>query len=394
MRHPNDIGGDILLTTIIHKMAFKMHYFLRIILIFAQLFTSISASRAPVRIKDIVSFEGIRENQLVGYGLVVGLNGTGDSVDKIPYTKESLTGMLERLGVNIRDASSLSGKNIAAVMVTANLPSFARHGTRIDIVVSALGDAKDLRGGTLLVTPLLGADGEVYAVGQGAVATGGFSATGKSGSELIKGVPTSGKISNGAIVEKEIGFELAHFEKLNLSLRNPDFTTAKRISDTINEKISGSVAKAIDPTTVSLRIPTDFRTNIVGFMTQIEQLRVVPDYTAKIIIDDQDGIIVMGENVRISTVAVTHGSVTIRITETPQVSQPNPFTRVKTATIVDRSDIRVKEEKGKLAIIESNVTLQELVNGLNALGATPRDLISVLRSIKASGAIQAEIEVV
>lgn len=346
-----------------------------------------------VRIKDIVSFEGVRENQLVGYGLVVGLNGTGDSVDKIPYTKESLTGMLERLGVNIRDAASLSGKNIAAVMVTSNLPSFARHGTRVDVIVSALGDAKDLRGGTLLVTPLLGADGEVYAVAQGPVATGGFSAKGKSGSELVKGVPTSAKISNGAIVEKEVGFELASFERLNLSLKNPDFTTAKRISDSINKKISG-VAKAIDPSTVVLQIPLDYRTNIVDFMTKIEQLMVVPDYMAKIIIDDQDGIIVMGENVRISTVAVTQGSITIRITETPQVSQPNPFTQVKKATVVDRSDVVVKEEKGKFAIVSGSVTLQELVNGLNALGATPRDLISILRSIKASGAIQAEIEVI
>lgn len=376
-----------------------MKYITTLVFVITQLLTPLGTTQVwgkphhLVRIKDIVSFEGIRDNQLVGYGLVVGLNGTGDSVDKIPYTRESLTGMLERLGVNIRDAAALSGRNIAAVMVTSNLPSFSRHGTRVDVIVSALGDAKDLRGGTLLVTPLLGADGEVYAVAQGPVATGGFVAKGKSGSELVKGVPTSAKISNGAIVEKEVGFELASFEKLNLSLKNPDFTTAKRISDTINETIGG-VAQAIDPSTVVLKIPQNYRTRIVDFMTKIEQLMVVPDYTAKIVIDDQDGIIVMGENVRISTVAVTQGSITIRITETPQVSQPNPFTRVRKATVVDRSDVVVKEEKGKFALVHGSITLQELVNGLNALGATPRDLISILRSIKASGAIQAEIEVV
>lgn len=346
-----------------------------------------------VRIKDIVSFEGVRENQLVGYGLVVGLNGTGDSIASNPYTRESLTGMLERLGVNIRDGSVPGSKNIAAVMVTANLPPFARHGTRIDVSVSALGDAKDLRGGTLLVTPLLGADGEVYAVSQGPVATGGFSAQGKSGTSLVKGVPTSAKISNGAIVEKEVGFELAQSRKMNLSLKNPDFTTAKRISDAINN-LKGTTAKAVDPTTVSLTIPDGERSNIVEFITKIEQLKIIPDQVAKIVIDDQDGIIVMGENVRISTVAVTQGGVTIKISETPQVSQPNPFTQVQTATTVDRSDVQVKEEKGKFALMPMGVSLQELVNGLNALGVAPRDLISILRSIKAAGAIQAEIEVV
>lgn len=369
-----------------------MKFCITALLIITQFLTPVWAKN-QVRIKDVVSFEGVRENQLVGYGLVVGLNGTGDTINSVAFTRESLTGMLERLGVNIRDAGAVTGRNIAAVMVTANLPAFSRHGTRIDVVVSALGDAKDLRGGTLLVTPLLGADGEVYAVGQGPVATGGFSAKGKSGTEVVKGVPTSAKISNGAIVEKEVDFELANFQKLNLSLRNPDFTTAKRISDSINKNIHG-VAKAIDPTTVTLTIPEQYRGNIVDFMTKIEQLMITPDQVAKIVVDDQDGIIVMGENVRISTVAVTHGSITIRISETPQVSQPNPFTKVRTATVVERSDVDVKEEKGKFAMLPATVTLQELVNGLNALGAAPRDLISILRSLKASGAIQAEIEVV
>ena len=350
-----------------------------------------------VRIKDIVSFQGVRSNQLVGYGLVVGLNGTGDSINSIPYTQESLAGMLERLGVNIRNAEdgkiNLAGKNIAAVMVTATMPAFSRHGTHIDVSVSALGDAKDLRGGTLLVTPLLGADGDVYAVAQGAVATNGFNADSKAGSKIIKGVPTSAKIVNGAIIEKEVGFELACRQRMNLSLKNPDFTTAQRISTVINQKF-GTLAKATDPTTVSLVIPENHRADMVTFLTQLEQLSVQPDQPAKIIIDDQDGVIVMGENVRISTIAVTQGSITIKIVENPQVSQPNPFTQVPEATIVNRSDITVKEEQGKLAILPAGVSLQELVNGLNALGVTPRDLISILRSIKAAGAIQADIEVI
>lgn len=348
---------------------------------------------SSVRIKDVVNFEGVRDNQLVGYGLVVGLNGTGDSISSIPYTKESLTGMLERMGVNIRDGGTLGGKNIAAVMVTANLPAFSRHGARVDVSVSALGDAKDLRGGTLLVTPLLGADGEVYAVAQGPLAVGGFTAEGASGSKVTKGVPTSGKISNGAIVEKEVGFELANMQTMNLSLKNPDFTTAKRISDAINQSFSG-IARAVDLSTVAISVPHQYRGQMVDFLTRLEQLTIVPDYIAKVIIDDHDGVIVMGEHVRISTVAVTQGSITIKVTETPQVSQPNPFTQVKEATVVDRTDVTVKEEKGKFALMEAGVTLEQLVTGLNALGVTPRDLISILRSIKAAGALQAEIEVI
>lgn len=350
------------------------------------------AKMNPVRIKDIVSFEGIRSNQLVGYGLVVGLNGTGDGLNNNPYTKESLTGMLERLGVNIRDAA-VGSNNVAAVMVTATLPAFARQGSTVDVSVSAIGSATDLRGGTLLVTPLLGADGDVYAVAQGPVAVGGFTAAGQSGSKITKGVPTSGKISSGAIVEKEVGFELAQLNKMNLTLRNPDFTTSKRIGDAINKHFSG-IARAIDPTTVSLSIPPTFKADLVGFLTKLEQLTVVPDQVAKVIIDDQDGVIVMGEHVRVSTVAVTHGSITIKVTETPQVSQPNPFTQVTQATTVDRSDIDVHEETGRFVVMESGVTLQKLVNGLNTLGVTPRDMITILRSIKAAGALQAEIEVI
>jgi flagellar P-ring protein precursor FlgI len=223
---------------------------------------------------------------------------------------------------------------------------------------------------------------------------GGFTAEGKSATKVTKGVPTSGKISNGAIIEKEVGFELANLNKIHLSLRNPDFTTAKRLGEVINRSIAQGVAHAMDSSTVLVTLPAKYAGNMVGFITDIEQLSIQPDTVAKIIIDDQDGVIVMGENVRISTVAVTHGSITIRVTETPQVSQPNPFTQVQTATVVDRSDIKVREDKGKFAVMESGVTLQQLVNGLNALGATPRDLITILRSIKAAGALQADIEVI
>ncbi|ARJ67013.1 flagellar biosynthesis protein FlgA [Magnetospirillum sp. ME-1] len=350
------------------------------------------------RIKDIADFEGVRDNMLVGYGLVVGLNGTGDSLTNAPFTKESLTGMLERLGVNIRDKTgaitSVSPKNVAAVMVTAVLPPFARQGTRIDTNVSAMGDAKDLRGGTLLVTPLIGADGEVYAVGQGQVATGGFTASGASGSSVTKGVPTAGRIANGAIVERELPFEMSHLESVKVSLRNPDFTTSRRIAQAVNSYLGGDMARPVDPGTVQITVPPGYRGNVVGLLTDVEQLRVEPDQMARVVIDEVSGTIVMGENVRISTVAIAQGQLTIRITETPQVSQPSPFSETGTTTTVQRTDIQVDEGAGnKLAVVAHRVTLQELVEGLNSLGIGPRDLITILQAIKAAGALQAELEV-
>jgi flagellar P-ring protein precursor FlgI len=350
------------------------------------------------RIKDIADFEGVRDNMLVGYGLVVGLNGTGDSLTNAPFTKESLTGMLERLGVNIRDKTgaitSVSPKNVAAVMVTAVLPPFARQGTRIDTNVSAMGDAKDLRGGTLLVTPLIGADGEVYAVSQGQVATGGFTASGASGSSVTKGVPTAGRIANGAIVERELPFEMSHLESVKVSLRNPDFTTSRRIAQAVNSFLGGDMARPVDPGTVQIVVPPTYRGNVVGLLTDVEQLRVEPDQMARVVIDEVSGTIVMGENVRISTVAIAQGQLTIRITETPQVSQPSPFSDAGTTTTVQRTDIQVDEGAGnKLAVVAHRVTLQELVEGLNSLGIGPRDLIVILQAIKAAGALQADLEV-
>ena len=353
-----------------------------------------SPAQAASRLKDVVNFEGVRDNMLVGYGLVVGLNGTGDSLTNAPFTARSLIGMLERLGINSSaDMSTIKTKNIAAVMVTATLPPFSAQGSRVDVVVSTMGDAKSLQGGTLLVTPLQGADGEVYAVAQGPIASG-FSASGQSGSSITKGVPTSGRITAGAIVEREIRFRLTDLGSIRLSLRNPDFTTAKRVADVINGHIKGQVATAQDSATVKLDIPEARRGDLVGLMTEIEQLKVVPDDIARVVIDEQSGIIVMGEGVHISTVAIAQGNLTIKISETPQVSQPNPMSRGGTTQVVTQSTIDVDEGSGKkLAMLRGGVNLQDLVQSLNALGIGPRDMIQILQSIKAAGALQADLEV-
>ena len=362
-----------------------------LVLAFAAAYAPGSASAAS-RIKDIVDFEGVRENQLVGYGLVVGLNNTGDSLKTGHFTKQSLQSMLNRLGVKPTDAG-LDSKNVAAVMVTAKLPPFSRQGARLDVRVSALGDSKSLLGGTLLVTPLLGADGEVYAVAQGTLTVGGFAASGQSES-VTKGVPTSGRIANGGIVEREIAFKLANLSRVKLGLRNPDLTTARRVAQAINAFLGTDAARPSDPTTVHLLVPENYVGNVVNLLTDIEQLRVEPDQIARIVIDEATGTIVMGENVRISTVAIAQGSLTIRITEAPQVSQPGPFAQVGTTTTVQRTDIQVEEgAERQLAVLPQGVTLQELVNGLNALGIGPRDLITILQAIKASGAMQADIGV-
>jgi len=354
---------------------------------------------AQSRIKDIVDIQGVRDNQLVGYGLVVGLNGTGDDLDKAVFTRESLIGMLERLGVNARD-EDLDTDNVAAVMVTANFPAFGRHGTRIDVTISALGDSESLLGGNLLVTPLLGADGEVYAVAQGPVAVGGFSAQGDAES-VTRGVPTTGRIPNGAIIEREVPFALNELQRVKLSLRNPDLSTAGRIAGAINgflrkeRKIEQAIAEVTDPGTVTLAIPESYRGRAVALLSDIEQLPVKADQVAKVVIDERSGVIVMGQNVRISTVAIAQGNLTIRITETPQVSQPAPFSNTGETEVVPRTQIQVDDQSGnRLAVVEGNgVSLQQLVDGLNALGIGPRDMISILQTIKAAGALQAEIEV-
>jgi flagellar P-ring protein FlgI len=349
-------------------------------------------AKASSRLKDVIDFEGVRDNMLVGYGLVVGLNGSGDSLTNSPFTETSLVGMLERLGINTRGAS-MKTKNVAAVMVTSTLPAFSAQGSRVDVMVSTLGDAKSLQGGTLLVTPLLGADGEVYAVAQGSVASG-FSASGQ-GSSVTKGVPTSGRIANGAIVEREVNFRLVDLGSMRLSLRNPDFTTARRIADAINHHLRIQAAEAVDPSTVRLLVPDGRRNDVVGLMTEIEQLQVEPDQVARVVIDEQSGVIVMGESVRINTVAVAQGSLTIRINETPQVSQPAPLSQGGTTQVVPRTDINVNEGEGnKMALLDKGVNLQDIVQSLNALGIGPRDMITILQSIKAAGALQADLEVI
>lgn len=344
------------------------------------------------RIKDIVNIEGVRDNLLIGYGLVVGLNGTGDSIDDGHFTKETLQSMLNRLGVQTTD-DDVDSDNVAAVMVTGVLPPFVRQGSRIDVTVSALGDSDSLLGGTLLVTPLVGADGEVYAVAQGQLAVGGFSAAGAA-ETVTKGVPTSARIANGGIIERELNFEIGHLDNVKLTLRNPDFTTARRIAQAINAFLGSNSAKAIDLSTVSIDVPTNYLDGVVGLLTDVEQLRVQPDQTARVIIDEQSGIIVMGEHVRIDTVAIAQGSLTIRITEAQQVSQPGAFAEVGTTTTVNRTDIEIDQDGDRrLTVVNGGVTLQELVNGLNALGIGPRDMITILQAVKAAGALQAEIEV-
>src|ERR1700722_8387467 len=345
---------------------------------------------ATSRIKDLANIEGVRENQLIGYGLVVGLNGTGDTINNSPFTKQSITSMLERLGVNIR-GQTLNLKNVAAVMVTANLPAFSTQGTRIDVTVSALGDAKNLQGGTLLVTPLLGADGTVSAVAQGSLAISGFQAEGEA-AKITRGVPTVGRIANGAIIEREVEFALNRLPNVRLALRNADFTTAKRIAAAVNDFLGVKTAEPIDPSTVQLSIPGEFKGNVVAFLTEIEQLQVEPDLAAKIIIDERSGIIVMGRDVRVATVAVAQGNLTVTISESPQVSQPNPLSRGRTV-VTPRSSVSVSEDGKKLAVVRDGVSLQQLVDGLNGLGIGPRDLIGILQAIKAAGAIEADIEV-
>jgi len=404
-----------------------------------------ASAQVRTRIKDIADFEGVRDNMLVGYGLAIGLNGTGDTSPQVaPFTSASLIGMLERLGVNTRDlASGMKTKNVAAVMVTATLPAFSRQGAKIDVNVGALGDASSLQGGTLLVTPLLGADGEVYAVAQGPIAVSGFSAAGLAQS-ITRGVPTSGRIAAGALVERETGFQLASLKSVNLGLRNPDFTTSRRIAQAINSFAKQPIAASLDPGTVAVTLPPNSQGDMVGLLTDIEQLQVEPDTVARIVIDEKSGTIVMGEKVRINTVAIAQGALTIRITETPQVSQPNAFSGfsgtisgtggaggaggaggsqgatsttapaaggtggaggtglpsgltipgAQTVT-VNRTDIQVdNSDQKRFAVLPNTVTLQELVNGLNALGIGPRDLITILQTIKAAGALQADIEVI
>ncbi len=344
------------------------------------------------RIKDIVDFESVRDNQLVGYGLVVGLNGTGDSLNNAPFTRQSMIAMLERLGVNIRGENMNTG-NVAAVMVTATLPPFSNQGSRIDVDISAIGDASSLQGGTLLVTPLMGADGDVYVVAQGGVSTAGFSVQGEAAT-VTQNIPTSGRIAAGGIVEREIPFDIKDLQEIHLSLKNPDFTTARRIAQAINGFTAANLAQAENPASVVVKRPANYDGNIVDLLTDIEQLVVQPDQPARVVISERSGVIVIGSDVRVSDVAIAQGNLTVKITETPQVSQANPFAENGQTTIVNRTDLEVNTGADvRLAMLQTGVTLQDLVTGLNSLGMQPRDIITILQAIKAAGALQAEIEV-
>ncbi len=341
---------------------------------------------ANSRIKDIADFEGVRENQLVGYGIVVGLDGTGDNVKSIDFTKESIITMLDRLGINARDGQ-LKSRNVAAVMVTANLPAFAKAGSKIDVMASAMGDAKSLKGGTLLVTPLLGANGQVYAVAQGQLAIGG-------GNIDSMGVETSGRIANGAIVENETNFDLSSLNPIKISLRNPDFTTAKRVAEAINTHLGQDVALALNSSSIEVEIPNIYKDKLVSLLTKIEQLKVQPDQLARIVIDEASGIVVIGKDVRINKLAVAQGNLTIKIADVSLLSEPEPFEQGY-STVSDYELVEAMPAvDAKLSVMDMGVNLQDMVDGLNALGVSPRDLISILQAIKASGALQADIEVI
>ncbi|MBI4776581.1 MAG: flagellar basal body P-ring protein FlgI [Deltaproteobacteria bacterium] len=343
---------------------------------------------ANVRIKDIANFEGFRANQLIGYGIVVGLNGTGDGT-RAEFTKQILSNMLYKLGVTI-SPSAIRVKNTATVMVTAELPPFAKAGTRLDVLVSSLGDAKSLQGGTLLLTPLRAPNREIYAVGQGPVSVGGFGAGG-AGASVQQNHLTVGTVINGGLVEKDLPLSIAHARKVRLNLYKADFTTAYRMAERINEHFGSAVAKPIDASAVSVDVPERDQADVVEFLYQVENVNVRPDAKAVVILNERTGTVVMGENVRVSTVAVAHGNLNIVIRETPEVSQPEPFSERGRTVVVPRTDVYVNEEENKLLLLPEGVTIGEVVRALNAIGVSPRDLISVLMAIKEAGALQADL---
>jgi flagellar P-ring protein FlgI len=347
------------------------------------------AESATTRIKDIAKVQGVRSNQLVGYGLVVGLNGTGDS-NKTIETLQSIGNMLKSFGVAI-DTTSLKPKNVAAVLVTATLPPFVREGDTIDTTISSIGDAKSIQGGTLVQTPLKAGNGTVYAVAQGAVSTGGFTA-GQGGSSAQKNFPTVGTTPNGAIVEHNVEDEIGTDGALSLSLSKPDFTTASRIAQAINSQF-GSIAKASNPGRIDLTVPSFYRGNIVGFVSSLEELSVTPDNAAKVVVNERTGTIVMGGNVSVDDVAIAQGGLSISIQKDTDVSQPAPFSYGSTI-VTKNTAVNVKEDKANTIVLPATANISDIVGALNAVGATPRDIISILQAIKASGALHADLEII
>jgi flagellar P-ring protein precursor FlgI len=350
---------------------------------------SLSTYSFAERIKDIASFEGVRDNQLIGYGLVVGLDGTGD---KGRAAVQSIINMLKRMGLTL-NPNDINSKNIASVIITATLPPFAKPGMKIDALVSTISDSKSIQGGTVLLTPLKGPDGKVYGLAQGPVSIGGFAADGE-GASLQKNHPTAGKIPAGIIIEREPPFTLGNGDDIRLFLNKADFATADEISKKINAAFNANYAFPIDPSSVRLLIPQQYKNNIVGLMTKVELLNVKVNMVAKVVINERTGTIIIGNNVKISSVAISHGSLAIEIKEEPQVSQPLPFAPEKAeTTVVPRTSIEVEEQRARLIEV-SGVTLGQVVRALNALGVTPRDLISILQALKAAGALSAKLEII
>lgn len=351
---------------------------------------ALTSPAEAVRIKDIAEIEGVRSNNLVGYGLVIGLNGTGDKAGT-EFTIQSLVSMLERMGVKV-DRSKVKVENVAAVMVTAELPAFARAGTRIDALVSSIGDAESLQGGTLVLTPLKAPNGFIYAVAQGPVSLGGgFSASGAAASAQ-KNHPTVGRIVNGVLIEREVPLRFRDKREIRVNLRQPDFTTALRLAETVNALMGGQYATALDGGTVSVVIPPDYPDDAVKLVASLEKLDVTPDRVARVVLDERTGTVVIGEDVRISAVAISHGNLSIVVKERPQVSQPLPFSEGET-TVTPNTELTVREDKGSVMLMPEGVSIQEVVNALNAIGVSPRDLIAIFQALKEAGALQAELKV-
>jgi len=360
-------------------------------LLMAALILLLNASPGhAVRIKDVADVQGVRQNQLVGYGLVVGLNGTGDG-KKARFTIASVASMLEKMGVTI-DPEDIQVDNVAAVMVTADLPPFSRLGSRIDVLVSSIGDSENLQGGTLLFSPLRAADGQVYAVAQGPVSTGGFSAEG-AGGKVQKNFPTVGRVVGGALIEREIPTQFGQKEVLSLILHRPDFTTTSRVAKAINTALNDNLAQTPDPGTIHIKVPERFQGNTVALVTLIEGLEVIPDAVAKVVINERTGTVVMGSEVRISTIAIAHGNLSIQIKESAEVSQPLPFAEGETV-VVPETELSIQEGNSRLFLVDPGISIGELVKALNALGVSPRDLIAIFQSIKAAGALQAKLEII
>ena len=342
------------------------------------------------RVKDLTSIAGVRDNQLLGYGLVVGLNGTGDG-NNTGFSGQTVSTMLRTMGLTI-DAAKIRARNAAAVMATATLPPFARAGGHVDVLVSSMGDAKSLQGGTLLLTPLRAPNGQIYAVAQGPVSIGGFAVSGKSGSKVQQNHPTVGQIANGALIEGEVGLQFNGREHIRMLLNNPDFTTSARLASTINAQLGTDVAWAVDSGTIEVQVLEPYRANVAAFVATLENMELIPDQVAKVVLDERTGTVVIGENVRIATVAVAHGNLSIEIREEREVSQPAPLSQGRTV-ITPKSEVKVKEDKSQVVLLSQAVTIRDLVRALNSIGVSPRDLVAIFQAIKAAGALQAKLEI-